>query len=892
MAMGMGNQVAALFVALGADVSEFEQKMDRAGAKVRKAGKGFTDAGLMLTKAITVPMTLLAGLSLRASVQFESAFAGVRKTVDATEAEFAQFRRQILDMNATLPASAKEIAGVAEAAGQLGIQNEALMDFTRTMIDLGETTDMASQDAAKALARVANIMGTNQGQFRNLGSAIVALGNNLATTESEIVTMTLRLAGAGKQVGLTEAETLGFAAALSSVGIMADAGGTAFSKVFIEISKAVSGGADAVREFSNVAGMSAEDFSKAFQDDAAGAIISFVEGLGKVEERGGNLFNVLDKLGIQERRMVDALLRTANAGDIVRKSIDMSSVAMEENTALTAEAGMRYETTAAQIEMAKGQAFNTAVAIGDNLKGAFEAMLVPMAGFLKRLEDTAIAFQKLPMPIRGTAGGLLALAAGIPVLMVALGMLAKSFVAIREAAILMSITTKRALVSTGIGAAIIAFGALALYVMDNWNDVGPFFSKFWNELVLNAAIQVQKFLAVVRSLTSWIPGAEIAIIAAQSKLSKLIDERVQRRQVLEHEENQRKIQKASEDAAQAAEDARMKATMAALESGEIFGDLGDDADEAAERAKNVAAIWENLGKDLGEVGIRAEILGNRFEMNKEAAGVMTEALVQLRLNGVDPLSQSYQDLQQRIREALMDNAGGFSKVKIGSEMDTGEIDAAISDLPAQANLDLDKFRTVLTDAEKDAMRFRQSVAQEVTGGMHEAATGFLEGVGAMAAGQGTLSGVVAGVLGTLADMAIRVGKIAVATGFAIEGIQTALKSLNPAAAIVAGAALIILGSAVKAKLAAAASGGGGGGGSVSMPQVTAIGNYGPSLPGTGSVRQNNTDASDDRGSGRRDSDGAGKTKVSIFPEVLPSGDINYSLREGNRRANRYGTEVI
>ena len=257
MAIG-GNAIASLFVTLGANITDFERKMNVASTKMQGMGRGFTDMGMKLTKAVAVPIALIGGFALKASIEFETAFTGVRKTVNATEAEFSKFRKGIIDMSKQLPTAANEIASVTEMAGQLGIKNEALLDFTRTMIDLGETTDLASNQAAKALARVANIMQTNQSKFRNMGSAIVELGNNLATTESEIVEMTLRLAGASKQIGLTEAETLGFAAALSSVGIRADAGGTAFSKVFIEISKAVSKGSKTLVTFANVAGMSVD----------------------------------------------------------------------------------------------------------------------------------------------------------------------------------------------------------------------------------------------------------------------------------------------------------------------------------------------------------------------------------------------------------------------------------------------------------------------------------------------------------------------------------------------------------------------------------------------------------------------------------------------------------
>ena len=69
-------------------------------------------------------------------------------------------------------------------------------------------------------------------------------------------------------------------------------------------------------------------------------------------------------------------------------------------------------------------------------------------------------------------------------------------------------------------------------------------------------------------------------------------------------------------------------------------------------------------------------------------------------------------------------------------------------------------------------------------------------------------------LSAFGDMAIAVGKIAIAAGLATEGIQAALKMGNPYVAIAAGAALVALGSAVKSSLSSAASGdysaGGGG----------------------------------------------------------------------------------
>ena len=134
----------------------------------------------------------------------------------------AELKQGIRDMAKEIPSTTTEISAVAEAAGQLGIETDNVLEFSKTIIDLGNATNLSAEQGATQLARFANIMQMSQKDFSKLGSSIVALGNNFATTESEIVEMAMRLAGAGKQVGFTEGEVMGLATALSSVGVEAE----------------------------------------------------------------------------------------------------------------------------------------------------------------------------------------------------------------------------------------------------------------------------------------------------------------------------------------------------------------------------------------------------------------------------------------------------------------------------------------------------------------------------------------------------------------------------------------------------------------------------------------------------------------------------------------------
>ncbi len=190
-----------------------------------------------------------------AAISWESAFAGVKKTSDEVVDSngnvvysYDDLESSLRNLANELPSTHSEIAAVAEAAGQLGIQTDNVSAFTKVMIDLGESTNMSAETAATELARFANITQMSQDKFSNLGSALVDLGNNFATTESEISAMALRLAGAGAQIGMSEGDILGFAAALSSVGIEAEAGGSAFSKVMVNMQLAVEKGAGSFDE--------------------------------------------------------------------------------------------------------------------------------------------------------------------------------------------------------------------------------------------------------------------------------------------------------------------------------------------------------------------------------------------------------------------------------------------------------------------------------------------------------------------------------------------------------------------------------------------------------------------------------------------------------------------
>lgn len=367
----------------------FGGTLEKAGGKLTSFGDKMSDIGGKMSMYLSAPIAGLGVGAFKAAEDFETAFTGVTKTVDGTVGEILDLRQGIIDMAKEVPASTTEISAVAEAAGQLGIQVPNILDFTRTMIDLGNSTNLSAEEGATALARFANVTEMSQNDFDRLGSTIVDLGNKYATTEREIVEMGSRLVGAGHQVGMTEPQILGIATALSSVGIEAEAGGTAFSTLMSRMQLAVVQGGEGLKQFADVAGMSASEFKTAFEQDAAGAIVAFIQGLSDCDERGQSAIQVLTDMELSDVRLRDAILRASGASEMFTSAVEAGTAAWEENTALTDEANRFYDTTANKIQVAKNQITDAARVMGEN-------MLPVVADLAGEISDLTEKFSNLP----------------------------------------------------------------------------------------------------------------------------------------------------------------------------------------------------------------------------------------------------------------------------------------------------------------------------------------------------------------------------------------------------------------------------------------------------------------------------------------------------------------
>lgn len=359
---------------------------------------------------ITKPFSLLAGGTIAAAtaatISFEDAWTGVTKTVDGTPEQFAKINKGLKELATSTASSYQNIANYAQLAGQMGVPTDAIVGFTKTITQLGDTTNLVGEEAAQSVAKFANVMVKQSDKtntyFSRLGSTIVDLGNKFATTEKDIMEMSTRLAPAGRQVGFTSDQVLGLSTALSSMGIKSQAGGSSMAKMLTNIQTAVSDGGDKLQKFATVSGMSAEEFKKSWGEDAAGTFQKFVEGIGKSKD----ITATLKELGITEIRQSQAMGALALNSDKLADALNVAKTAWADNTAMATEAEKRYGTLKTQLS----QTWEAIKQAGDALGKQFTPYLKKALGFVKNL---AMGFANLDDSTQATIAKVLLFTAAL-----------------------------------------------------------------------------------------------------------------------------------------------------------------------------------------------------------------------------------------------------------------------------------------------------------------------------------------------------------------------------------------------------------------------------------------------------------------------------------------------
>lgn len=406
---------------LGVEITETRTKMAGLNAQMGEtSSRGqvalstFKSLGMTFYATVTPAVLYFGYTAMTAAKEIDTSFRDMKKTVQGTDEQFAHLKQAAIDYSTTHVTTASQMLEIEAMGGQLGVATSQLESFAAVVSNIDIATDINADDAAKDIGQLENIMkDLNKDTLPGFSDALVRLGNNNATVESSIMDVTMRIGSMGGILGMSTPEVLAWSTAISSTGQNSEAAGTAMSKTMSDIEGAVGEGGDALQGFSDVAGMSAEQFAAEWKSSPSEALLSFVEGLKRVGEEGGSVDNTLEKLKITSVRQKQGLEGLTQETDTLTNALKMSSdawngVSDEWGQAGDAEreAKQKSEGFSGALQILKNDMADLGMVAGESLTPILQALQVV-------LQAATAGFNMLPGPMQTVITSALLLCAGL-----------------------------------------------------------------------------------------------------------------------------------------------------------------------------------------------------------------------------------------------------------------------------------------------------------------------------------------------------------------------------------------------------------------------------------------------------------------------------------------------
>lgn len=298
-------------------------------------------------------MTALGVATVGTAIKMDRQFADVVRTVgtysDETGRRTDALRKQFNDLFSSIPVSWGALTEIGTLAGQLGIAEASVGRFTSLVAKFAAVTDVSVEASATAFGRLSELLDVPASQFENLGSSILAVGVDSVATEGQIINTSAQIAAMGNFAGFSADEVFGLSAALASLGVQPELSRGVITRLFTKITNAISEGGEELTLYGRLAGMSADQFAKAWGDNASDALYQFLDGLGRVE--ASKSVAVLNDLGITASRDIPTILRLAQNSDLLARSLDVAAQGYAEGSILQEQYGVIAETVAEKLTL-------------------------------------------------------------------------------------------------------------------------------------------------------------------------------------------------------------------------------------------------------------------------------------------------------------------------------------------------------------------------------------------------------------------------------------------------------------------------------------------------------------------------------------------------------------
>ena len=126
----------ALLVKIGANLTDFEKKINRATKDIRYLSKSMVNVGKGLTTGITLPAIAAGAAIIKVSADFEASMSKVKAVTNATEEDMAKLEEQAKLLGSTTKFTAAEAGDAMTYLGYAGYTTNEILSAMPAILDL------------------------------------------------------------------------------------------------------------------------------------------------------------------------------------------------------------------------------------------------------------------------------------------------------------------------------------------------------------------------------------------------------------------------------------------------------------------------------------------------------------------------------------------------------------------------------------------------------------------------------------------------------------------------------------------------------------------------------------------------------------------------------------
>ncbi|WP_313194505.1 phage tail tape measure protein [Shinella zoogloeoides] len=336
-----------------------------------------------------VGVTQGIGGTVGAALEFESAFADVRKVLDANEEQMANVRRSIIAMSKELPIAASGIAEIYAAAGQSNIPLAEITKFSEMVAKVSTAWDVPVAETGQALAEIKNQLNLGVNEVGLFADSLNHLSNNTAANAPRLLEYTKRVAATGEMFGFSAQETLAFGGAMISSGGEAEVAATSFRNM----GRALTIGTRATKTHNTAfkrLGLDAVKTAKSMQKNALKTTLDVIDRIQTLPE--WERISIASALFGDEAR---ALMPVINNATELRRQLGL--VGDEANYAGSAfkEYTVRASTVGNVLQILKNKFADFFRSMGDDMLPGIKEAALGIGDILDTMGERATIFDKM-----------------------------------------------------------------------------------------------------------------------------------------------------------------------------------------------------------------------------------------------------------------------------------------------------------------------------------------------------------------------------------------------------------------------------------------------------------------------------------------------------------------